>query len=159
MIYSIYSDGSSHSKGGKPGGWAYVIVLDGNPIAADMGNDPSTTNNVMELMGALQGIAKLSYLRPVEGAFIELVCDSQYALGIANGSYVPSKNQELAHALRSAVLLLGVGQFRWVPGHTGDIWNSRCDSLAKEAKLRLTPEKRKTPKRKKAKDGHANDPK
>jgi ribonuclease HI len=140
-VISVYADGSSHSKGGMPGGWAYVVVRDDYPLLAGSGAHPATTNNVMELMGAAEGLkAVLARGWHEQGELIELVSDSQYALGIASGGYTPIKNLELARELREIALKAGA-RCRWVPGHTGDTWNERCDSLAHDAKQTLVPEK------------------
>jgi ribonuclease HI len=134
MLIQIYSDGSSHSKGALPGGWAYVIVLDGDVFKAGNGGDPSTTNNVMELTGMLKGMESAELLRDqYPDATMELVSDSQYALGIADGTYYPSKNVELCTKVYNLAKCLNVTT-KWVRGHSGDVFNERCDSLAKLAK-------------------------
>ena len=137
-LVEVYSDGSSHARGGKPGGWAFVVLLDGKPFRCGYGGDPSTTNNVMELTGAIMG------LRWVDGPFrkrlekyadarVVLVSDSQYVLGLADGSNSPKKNLALADELFDLATRLSVAT-RWVRGHTGDPWNERCDRLAKRGK-------------------------
>jgi ribonuclease HI len=137
MLIQIYSDGSSHSKGNLPGGWAYVVVQDGQVIKAGKGNDPKTTNNIMELTGMLRGMESVEYLKDqYPDATFELISDSQYALGIANGTYYPSKNLDLCHKVIVMANFLKA-KTKWVRGHSGDVFNERCDSLAKSAKLEL----------------------
>lgn len=135
-MLSVYCDGSSSGRGGRPGGWGFVVVRQGRPVAAGAGSHRSTTNNVMELMAAIQGLRAViaGGLRlPQEP--LELVSDSQYTLGMASGAYAPAANKELALELRELARGLGA-RCRWVPGHTGDQWNERCDRLAKHAKER-----------------------
>lgn len=140
-VYSIYCDGSSHSTGGKPGGYGWVITVDKMPIAAGSGGDPETTNNVMELRAAIAGLKGLRALFP-HGAPgpVEIVSDSKYTLGLASGQYSASKNKEDADELRRLCEEIGVSGYRWVKGHAGNKWNERCDSIAKMAKRRYTPE-------------------
>jgi ribonuclease HI len=150
-LVSVYCDGSSHAKGDLPGGWAFVILLDGEPVVADSGNDPKTTNNVMELTAMLRGLeAVLKRGLHLQGHIIETVSDSQYAGGIASGSMTPSKNIELAVELRKKFLEVGCFQAKWVRGHGNDPWNNRCDSLAHDAKMTLVPAKVKKKKIRKA---------
>jgi ribonuclease HI len=69
-------------------------------------------------------------------AVLEVVSDSQYALGMASGAYSPTRNKELVADLRQLVLELNP-RLRWVRGHGSDIWNNRVDSLAKMAKEQI----------------------
>lgn len=136
-MISIYSDGASGAGGGKPGGWAWVIVRDGIPMATNLGGSPSTTNNVMELTGALEGLKAFVFLKEndqLPADAVELVSDSQYVLGCASGEWNPTKNLELVQELIELTKLIKP-QLRWVRGHTGDTWNERCDSLAQRAKM------------------------
>jgi ribonuclease HI len=152
-VISVFSDGSSGSKGGKPGGWAWVIVRDaGQPqeqvLAAAYGGSVSTTNNIMELTGAIEGMRALQAMQASgvvrRDEVCELVSDSQYTLGITSGKYTPVKNVELAKAaLAFGVSVLavdrdGLPRTRWVRGHQGDTWNERCDSLAARGKRENT---------------------
>lgn len=158
-MISIYTDGSSHARGGLPGGWAFVIVRDGFPVVANFGGDPSTTNNRMELTGAIKGLETLDALirehalldQPPFGQVVELVSDSQYTLGMASGAMSPSmgpdgvrKNGDLVDRIRELADRLltkgsdGKPRTRWVRGHDGDTYNERCDSLAKRGKKENT---------------------
>lgn len=137
-MISVYSDGASAARGGMPGGWAFVVVRDETDvIVAGYGNDISTTNNVMELTGAIKGLEhaaislQLGEIKANE--LIELVSDSQYVLGIASGKWNPTKNVELAKRLTELATQLKV-RLRWVKGHSGNLWNERCDSLAGKGK-------------------------
>lgn len=137
-MISVYSDGSSGARGGKAGGWAFVVVRDEvEVITAGYGSDPSTTNNVMELTGAIRGLEAVAVARAMglvrPDELIELVSDSQYVLGLASGGYTPSTNLELAKEVKRLLSDLN-GRTRWVRGHQGDTWNERCDSLARKGK-------------------------
>lgn len=136
-MISVYADGSSHSSGGRPGGWAFVILHTGRPLASGNGGHPETSNNAMELTAIIRGLSAVKRLWP-QGpeAMLEVVSDSQYALGMASGAYSPTRNKELVADLRQLVLELSP-RLRWVRGHGSDVWNNRVDSLAKMAKEQI----------------------
>lgn len=136
-MISVYADGSSHSSGGRPGGWAFVILQAGRPLAAGNGGHPETSNNAMELTAIIRGLLATKSLWPKgPETLLEVVSDSQYALGMASGAYSPTRNKELVADLRQLVVELNP-RLRWVRGHGSDIWNNRVDSLAKMAKEQI----------------------
>jgi ribonuclease HI len=93
----------------------------------------------MEMEGAIQGLEAFLELRLGEGSpeLVELVSDSQYTLGMASGTYNPTKNLEEAARLRDLATEVGC-RFRWVRGHIGNQWNEVCDQLAKQGKTENT---------------------
>ena len=131
-MISVYTDGSSMGCSNEPGGWSYVIVRDGETLADGYGGHPSTTNNRMELTGAIEGLSKAVQFA-ADGEEIELVSDSQYTLGMASGGYKPKKNLDLATALRRLAIKVKA-KTRWVKGHNKDAFNEQCDVLAKTGK-------------------------
>lgn len=139
--FSVYADGSSGGNSTGPIGWGWVVVKDDQSVlTAGSGGHHEGTNNVAELMGAREGLRALLQ-HPVFQAQhasgllyrIELVSDSQYVLGLANGSYSATKNQLLAEHVRD-VCRTNFVQTRWVKGHAGDPINEMCDKLAKLGK-------------------------
>lgn len=159
-MISVYCDGSSGAGGGKPTGWAWVIVRDEvEVVAAGYGGFASGTNNQAELTGAIEGMKALLILRHrgilPKTELAELVSDSQYTLGTACGAYNASSNIELAGIAVKLAVTAGITcrtphfhksnnynhkcGFRWVRGHTGNTWNERCDSLAGRGKWEHTP--------------------
>lgn len=134
-MVEVYSDGSSHARRGLAGGWCFIVVKDGQPVAIRYGGDPCTSNNRMEIQAAIEG---LRYVERRAQAFLDesifLVSDSKVTLGLASGIFSPSKNIEIATELRNLAVSTGA-KTRWVPGHTGDRWNEVCDRLAKRGKL------------------------
>jgi ribonuclease HI len=58
MKVTIYTDGSSRGNPG-PGGWATIIITDTEVVELG-GGDKETTNNRMELMGAIKGLQAIS---------------------------------------------------------------------------------------------------
>ena len=70
---SIYSDGSCLSSHGV-GAWAYLSIDQETGFPQQNGGaDPQTTNNRMELMAVIKGLASLS-----ESSHVHLILDSQY---------------------------------------------------------------------------------
>lgn len=144
-MISIYSDGSSGAGGGKPGGYGWIIVKDvGSPEPAELdwgyGGSPSTTNNLMELEGAIRGLEKAMELRLHEcGDRLELVSDSQYVLNMATGSWTVNFNHQQVEQLQALYKASGCSRTRWVRGHEGEPFNEGCDELAKRGKIENTP--------------------
>jgi ribonuclease HI len=144
MRVVIYTDGSSRGNPG-PGGYGAVLTYVDASGAAHVRELSQgyrrTTNNRMELMGA---IAALEALRlPCE---VELHSDSQYLVnafnkhwtdawqrrGWKNASKQPVKNPDLWKRLLAAKEPHEV-TWVWVKGHAGQELNERCDELACQA--------------------------
>ncbi len=151
-MLTIYSDGSSSGKSNAPGGYGWVIVRDREILLAGFGGESKTTNNLMELRGAYEGMEaaiRKSLRQPAED--VVLCSDSEYVLGFAKGAMVARLNVEETARVRRAALALEATT-RWVRGHglkQGMRWedadidvlmNHRCDSLAKLGKQKITAE-------------------
>lgn len=134
----IYSDGGCHGNPG-PGGWAATLSY-GSHNREISGGEPATTNNRMELRGAIEALNALK-----EPCDVEFFTDSEYvkngvttwlATWKLNGwrtkSKKPVKNEDLWRALDSATSRHKV-QWNWLKGHSGNDGNERCDQLANEA--------------------------
>lgn len=136
----LFTDGACSGNPG-PGGWAFILEHPASgKILERFGAEPHTTNNRMEIEGALRGLETLK--RPCR---VELITDSQYlAKGInewlpgwrANGyrrregnKLKPLVNDDLWRAVDA---LLAKHQVRvvHVKGHAGHPQNERCDQLA-----------------------------
>ena len=95
------------------------------------GGDPLTTNNKMELTGAIEALRLIP-----PGATVRLMTDSQYVIkGITEwlpgwkrkgwrSTTGPVKNKELWETLDAEVQKRSV-QWEWVRGHTGHPENER----------------------------------
>lgn len=139
--YSVYSDGSSGGDSTGAIGWGWLIVKNGQyVINAGNGGADKGTNNIAELMGAIEGLRVLLGLQEFthQPAAVELVSDSKYVLGLASGEYEPTKNLDLAKILRDMVSQHGV-RTKWVKGHNGNPLNEMCDRLAKLGKSQYMP--------------------
>ena len=137
----IYTDGACSGNPG-PGGWGAIIIGDDGEFEL-CGGEADTTNNRMELLGPIGALKKISEARGTESAEIEIFTDSSYVKnGITNwienweknnwktSSKAPVKNKELWIELRDQVTRHKV-TWRWVKGHSGDLYNERVDELAR----------------------------
>ncbi|HXN74866.1 MAG TPA: RNase H family protein, partial [Candidatus Acidoferrum sp.] len=92
MEIQIYTDGSATTND-KPGGYAWVMVVDGVKHSEGSGHLPLASNNDAELEAAIQGLrnARMSFGIPPdhfkEPIVFTLVSDSKLVLGWTNGSY------------------------------------------------------------------------
>jgi ribonuclease HI len=136
----VYTDGACRGNPG-PGGWAWAVP-EGRFAS---GADAQTTNQRMEITAALEALRSLI---PEGPAHIEVVSDSTYVVKCftdrwwqgwqrknwKNSQGKPVANQDLWEPLiELAVADPTPVTFRWVKGHSGDLWNDRVDALATEA--------------------------
>ncbi len=145
MRVSIFTDGAARGNPDGPGGYGVVMkVVDSKGVThtkeLSAGYD-KTTNNRMELMGAIIGLENLN--RPCE---VDLYSDSKYVVSAFNEHWIenwikkgwktsskaPVKNIELWKRLLAAKEPHDV-TFHWVKGHAGHPENERCDELATTA--------------------------
>lgn len=136
---TIYTDGACSGNPG-PGGWGAILMY-GNSKKEISGGQKNTTNNVMELTAALQALKLLKY--PCE---VELYSDSAYLVnGFSNGwiynwkknnwktaSKEPVKNKEIWEEIYNLTKVHKV-KFIKVKGHSDNVYNNRCDELARNA--------------------------
>ena len=145
MHVSIYSDGSARGNPDGPGGYGVVMrYVDSKGEVHEKelsaGYD-KTTNNRMELMGAIVGLEALN--RPCE---VDMYSDSKYVISGFNEGWLdswirngwktaakkPVKNVELWKRLLNATQPHKI-TWNWVKGHAGHPENERCDELATSA--------------------------
>lgn len=135
----IFSDGSCLKNPGGPGGYGIVLQYRGEEREFSDGFH-STTNNRMEMMGALIGLERLKY--PCN---VILYSDSKYLKngmtqwmkwwkrnGWMTSDKKPVKNVDLWKRLDEAASRHNV-RWKWVKGHAGHRENEICDRLAKIA--------------------------
>jgi len=133
---TIYTDGACRGNPG-PGGWGAILMFGGREKEL-CGGDLATTNNRMELMGAIQALEALN--KPCK---VELHTDSQYVMkgitewvrgwkarGWKTAAKEPVKNEDLWRRLDEARQRHDV-DWRWVKGHAGHELNERADELAR----------------------------
>jgi len=132
----IWTDGACSGNPG-PGGWGAVVRLHGVETELS-GGEPATTNNRMELMGAIAALESLP-----DGAQATLHTDSQYVKngltswihgwkrnGWKTADKKPVKNVDLWQRLDAAAGKHKI-EWKWVKGHAGDVMNERADGLAR----------------------------
>jgi ribonuclease HI len=136
----VFTDGAAKGNPG-PGGWGAIVVTPDRLVTELGGGSAHTTNNKMELSGA---IAALEHAASQAGRVI-VYTDSTYLVqGItqwvwgwrkkgwrtASGSEVLNRDLwEQLFALASARGSSGI-DWRWVRGHSGTAGNERCDEIA-----------------------------
>ncbi len=148
--FAVYSDGACRGNPG-PGAWGMVAQSsDGSVLFFDSGVEDHSTNNRMELQGAIEGIKSLlEYFEEQNlpaSTEVRLVSDSKYVLdGISK--WVPGwkargwkkadkkepENVERWKTLDELVGELSNISYEWVRGHQGHPQNEYCDLLANQA--------------------------
>ena len=132
---TLYTDGACSGNPG-PGGWGAILVYNGAEKVLS-GGEAETTNNRMELTGAIRALEALR-----EPCQVTLYTDSQYLANAVNLGWLrswkklgwrrkdgPLKNPDLWQRL-DALLETHRTQFVWVKGHAENEYNNRCDALA-----------------------------
>jgi ribonuclease HI len=138
----IHTDGACSGNPG-PGGWSAILVS-GNHRKEIAGAEPLTTNNRMELMGAIQALEALK-----GPSVVDLYTDSAYVRngimtwikgwkrnGWRTADKKPVKNADLWRRLDEALARHTV-TWHWVKGHAGHDDNERADELARGAIVEL----------------------
>ena len=134
----LYTDGACSGNPG-PGGWGALLRF--GAVEKELsGGEILTTNNRMELMGAISGLEALK-----KPARVKLYTDSIYvkdgitkwmkgwkAKGWLTADKKPVKNKELWQRLEAATHIHKI-DWLWVKGHSGHPENERVDQLARDA--------------------------
>ena len=132
----VYTDGACLRNPDGPGGWGVCILYPDGTIYELGGHEARTTNNRMELQGAL---AALQAVEP--GAAATVYSDSRYVVdgltkwlpgwkrkGWVTATRAPVKNRDLWMLLDAE----DPGRVGWrhVYGHSGNFGNTRADEIA-----------------------------
>ena len=132
----IFSDGACSGNPG-PGGYGTILRY-GDHVKELSGYAAETTNNRMEMLGAIAGLEALKH-----PCHVCLTTDSQYLVkgmtewveGWQRKGWKNSKKEEVANRdLWERLLeLANIHQidWAWVKGHAGHEENERCDELAR----------------------------
>ena len=142
--YRIWGDGSCAPNPGV-GGWGAILEHGGTREELS-GASPRCTNNIMEMTAAIEALR----LTP-PGAEVEVTTDSQYVKngitrwitgwkrkGWRKADGEPVLNQKLWRELDALVSERRV-TWHWTRGHSGHPENERCDELANQARLAISP--------------------
>lgn len=136
----VFTDGSAEPNPG-PGGWGAVYVINGEIIAEELGHEPHTTNNRMELMGLLAAFRMIP-----AGTKVTVYSDSELcvktfnewaknweAQGWTRGKKKePIKNVELVKEVYEIFQKRPEISLAWIKAHAGNKWNEYADCLATE---------------------------
>lgn len=140
-VIEIYTDGGCWPNDGSGrGGYAAIIIDEPGKWRTVSGRVERTTNNQMELRGAIHGL-----LATPAGAQIKLYSDSKYLVNgitkwcrswMKNGwttkARCPVKNVELWQQLIRLTEDRRV-TFQWIRGHCGNEFNEMADRAAQRA--------------------------
>ena len=137
----IFTDGACKGNPG-PGGWGAILRL-GTTEKELSGGEAATTNNRMELTGAIRGLAQLS--QPCD---VTLYTDSRYVIdgitkwvfgwiknGWVNAAKKPVANEDLWRELLIVIKPHKI-KWQWVKGHDGHPENERVDKLASDEAMK-----------------------
>jgi ribonuclease HI len=137
---TVFTDGAAKGNPG-PGGWGAIVVGPDGTVRELGGGSPHTTNNKMELSGA---IAALEHAAGQPGPLV-VYTDSTYLIqgitkwvwgwrqkGWRTASGGDVANRDLWERLLEVTTARGPKQieWRWVRGHVGTPGNERCDEIA-----------------------------
>jgi ribonuclease HI len=133
----VWTDGACQRNPG-PGGWAALICWEDGVVEEHSGGLPATTNNIMEMTAALEGLRAIP-----PGSRVCIVTDSRYLhdgmtswmagwkrKGWKTAAGDPVKNREIWIHLEAAASDHEHVRWHWIKGHVGHALNERADELA-----------------------------
>ncbi|MGD9573193.1 MAG: ribonuclease H [Thermoleophilia bacterium] len=142
--FTLVTDGACSGNGtdDSRGGWAAILTAPDGREEVLTGGEYPTTNNRMELMAALEGLAAVP-----DGSEIELVTDSSYLAnailkgwlkgwqrkGWRTASKQPVANRDLWERMIAELDRHAAVRPVLVRGHAGHEANERADRLAQDA--------------------------
>lgn len=135
--YNVYTDGACSGNPGD-GGIAYIILNDENVIIEEFSRFfPNTTNNRMELLAVIFAIKAVK-----DKAYdLTIYSDSTYVVNAINNgwlevwqknNFLKRKNADLWKIFIDISKNRNI-KFVWIKGHADNLYNKKCDLLAKEA--------------------------
>lgn len=127
-MIEIYCDGAFASSR-NIGGWAFVVLQNGEKIHSNFYFIDGGTNNVAEIQAAIEACTWAYENNHNE---ITIYTDSMYVIGAISKGWKRNKNIELLAKLDKAVEKLNV-TWTHVKGHKGNKYNELCDALAVQA--------------------------
>ncbi|HIK29496.1 MAG: ribonuclease HI [Oscillatoriaceae bacterium SKW80] len=152
-ISSVYTDGACSGNPGS-GGWGVVICYADGSIHELGGSDSATTNNRMEMQAALAALEFFAESRQSDP--VTIYTDSEYLIkgitqwikgwkkkGWLTSNGKPVLNRDLWESLDR----LNSPKIRWqhVRGHSGNLYNDRCDAIARAFSVGQTPSLKQLP--------------
>ncbi len=142
--FTIVTDGACSGNGTARarGGWAAIVIAPNGDEMVLTGAEAPSTNNRMELMGAIEGLAAAP-----PGSAVTLVTDSSYVAKAITDRWIdgwqrrgwrtsakqPVANRELWERLIGEMARHASVSPTLVRGHAGHELNERADRLAQDA--------------------------
>lgn len=158
----IWTDGASTcSHEMKPGGWAYVYVVDNALLTSAYGGELNTTNQRMELLAVIKGlknVADCEKLDKINYNHIRIITDSAYVFDTMTqkryinwrfDNWIGSEGQEIKNRDLWEQLINLEKQYKsknidvtWrkIRGHKGYLYNEIADKLAVKGKKLILEE-------------------
>lgn len=141
---TVVTDGACSGNGtdAARGGWAAIIIAHDGAEVVLTGAEAPSTNNRMELMAAIEGLAAVP-----DGSTVDLITDSSYLAkaitedwlgswqrrGWRTAGKKPVANRDLWERLLVQIARHQEVTPRLVRGHAGHDLNERADRLAQDA--------------------------
>lgn len=140
---TIYTDGSCLNNPGR-GGWAGILIYNGKEKCIS-GAENNTTNNRMEITAVIKSLEILK-----ESCEVEVYSDSSYVINTFMQNWIENwqknnwknannkdvLNKDLWEQLYTLVNKHKV-TFIKVKGHSDNVYNNRCDVMARESASKL----------------------
>jgi ribonuclease HI len=120
MKTQIYTDGSCRNS---IGGYAFIIIKPDYELSWS-DKAVNTTNNRMELTAVIEALRCLQPYEPCD-----VYSDSQWVINCAQKLWKRNKNLDLWEEYDSVSKDHTI-HFIWVKGHSGNVYNERCDKMA-----------------------------
>lgn len=131
----IYTDGACLGNPG-PGGIGIVLKY-GNKFREISEGYRNTTNNRMELMAVITALSalkmdKLDITITTDSAYVVNAVTRGWVFDWVNKNFKNKKNADLwlkflEHYRKHHI------ELKWIEGHSGHLYNEKCDNLAKKA--------------------------
>jgi ribonuclease HI len=123
----VYTDGATS---GNPGPSGLGVILRWGPYHREIRQFLGQgTNNIAELTAIKVGLEAVKN----RALPVRVYTDSQYSIGVLEGSYKAKANQALIEEIRALMRLFPRLSLHKVRGHAGDPLNERADELARLA--------------------------
>lgn len=137
---AIHTDGACSHNGSETavGGWCAILRCKGKERVL-RGYESHTTNNRMELRAVIEGVKALK-----KPSAISVYTDSQYVCQGAASMRMWLQHPNHGHANMDMWReLIAAGRngghkitFHKVTGHSGDLMNERCDTIARQQSVK-----------------------
>jgi len=147
IIQSLYTDGACTGNPG-PGGWGVVVYFADDSVYELGGNEAISTNNRMEMQGAIAALKLLGAAKQSEP--VTLYTDSEYLIkgvtqwvkGWKKKGWKTAQGKDVLNKDLWEILdELNTKQVNWqhVRGHAGNVGNERCDAIARAFAVGKSP--------------------